>query len=256
MRIVTRSWTPTWQLVLDAARRLAAAHGEFRLQDLVAEVQRADPARGRGTIRPVVQGMTVNAGTGPPSPCGKPLLRTGHGWYTLPDGPFPAMAALRKTRPIAAARSANVVSPRRASRDPAVASRVAGVIANFTDCLAAYDRLVPFSRFGQYETHRAAINRRRHAASAAIALQDDEFLGLLYQTLRRWGIGIRASRLVPPAEFRRLHRAQSSRISALGGARIADPSLDVAQTAQETWEIITSLGIVSNISVIVPGTKT
>jgi hypothetical protein len=69
-----------------AAERLAAATGDFRLQDLVMEVQRIDPARGRGTIQPTVQGMTVNAGTGPPSPYRKPLLRSGHGLYPLADG--------------------------------------------------------------------------------------------------------------------------------------------------------------------------
>ena len=77
---------PTWRLVLSAAERLTAALGEFRLQDLVAEVQRMDPSRGRGTIQPVVQGMTSNAGSGPPSPCGKPLLRVGHGLYKLAEG--------------------------------------------------------------------------------------------------------------------------------------------------------------------------
>jgi hypothetical protein len=61
---------------------------------------------------------------------------------------------------------------------------------------------------------------------------------------------------VPLAEFRRLLRAQSGPVSALNGARIDDPALDVAATADELWRIITDLGIVSNISVIVPGTKT
>src|SRR5262245_12714126 len=74
--LMNRSWQPTWELVLEAATHLAKATGEFRLQDLVAEVQRVDPARGRGTIQPVVQRMTVNAGTGPPNPCEKRLVRT------------------------------------------------------------------------------------------------------------------------------------------------------------------------------------
>src|SRR5690349_22714206 len=78
---------PTWRLVLTAAERLTASRGEFRLQDLVVEVQRMDPGRGRGTIQPVVQGMTSNAGSGPPSPCGKPLLRVGHGLYKVAKSP-------------------------------------------------------------------------------------------------------------------------------------------------------------------------
>jgi hypothetical protein len=75
--------TPTWELVLDAARELHARVGEFRLDELIRQVQAADPARGRGTIQPTVQGMTVNAGTGPLSPCGKPLYRVRRGYYTL-----------------------------------------------------------------------------------------------------------------------------------------------------------------------------
>jgi hypothetical protein len=254
--IMTERLTPTWKLVLDAAGRLAAVSGEFRLQDLVVEVQRADSGRGRSTIQPVVQGMTANAGSGPPSPCGKPLLRTGHGRYTLTrlQGSQSAMPA--DGRPAAAVRPADGMRRSRAARDAEVATRVESVIATFADCLDAYDRLVPFRRAGQYETHRAAIDRRRHVGSAGAALADDEFLELLYQTLRRWGIGVRASRLAPLPEFRRQIRAQAGSISALDGTRIDDPALDVPAAAQAIWPIVANLGIVANISVIVPGTKT
>ncbi len=75
---------PTWQLVDEAARRLSASSpSSFRLRDLIAEVQTANPERERGSIQPVVQGMTINAGQGPPSPCGKILLRVSHGQYAL-----------------------------------------------------------------------------------------------------------------------------------------------------------------------------
>ncbi|MHB1595846.1 MAG: DUF7669 domain-containing protein [Streptosporangiaceae bacterium] len=248
--------TPTWKLVLDAAGRLAAVSGEFRLQDLVVEVQRADSGRGRSTIQPVVQGMTANAGSGPPSPCGKPLLRTGRGRYTLSRLQASQSAMPADGGAAAAVRPADGMRRSRAARDAEVATRVESVIATFTDCLDAYDRLVPFRRAGQYETHRAAIDRRRHVGSAGAALADDEFLTLLYQTLRRWGIGVRASRLAPLPEFRRQLRAHAGRISALDGTRIDDPALDVPAAAQAIWSIVANLGIVANISVIVPGTKT
>ena len=74
---------PTWELVLAAARHLSVTQGEFRLSQLISEVQLIDPARDRGTIQPVVQGMTANAGKGPPSPCGKPLTRVDHGVYRM-----------------------------------------------------------------------------------------------------------------------------------------------------------------------------
>jgi hypothetical protein len=218
--LMNRSWQPTWQLVLEAATRLAKTTGEFRLQDLVAEVQRVDPARSRGTIQPTLQGMTINAGTGPPSPCGKLLVCTSHGWYTLADGAAQPVTAHDKNQPTVTVRSATGRDRGRGGRGAEVAARVDGVIATFAECLAAYDRPVPFRRVGQYETHRATIDRRRRMGSASTALEDDRFLGLLYQTLRRWGIGIRGSRLAPLHEFRGLLRAQSGAITALDSVRI------------------------------------
>jgi hypothetical protein len=103
---------PTWLLVLLAAQRLDAATGEFRMQDLVAEVQRMDPARGRSSIQPVIQGMTANAGRGPASPCGKPLTRASHGVYRIAAaaheetaGPDGARRAAPPSRPGAGVRS-------------------------------------------------------------------------------------------------------------------------------------------------------
>ncbi|MGQ0742802.1 MAG: DUF7669 domain-containing protein [Acidimicrobiales bacterium] len=87
---------PTWQLVLEVARRLSAERNSFRLADIVDGVQRVDAGRPRTSIQPVVQGMTSNAGRGPQQPCGKVLLRTDHGWYRLlPDGFVDAPAATR-----------------------------------------------------------------------------------------------------------------------------------------------------------------
>jgi hypothetical protein len=74
---------PTWQLLLNAAKILDAKVGCFRLGELIKEVQRIDPSRGRTSIQPTVQGMTANAGTGPPSPCGTPFVRVDHGLYRL-----------------------------------------------------------------------------------------------------------------------------------------------------------------------------
>jgi len=193
--VVTEAGTPTWQLVLAAAERLALTQGQFRLQELVAAVQRVDPARGRSSIQPVVQGMTINVGSGPGSPCGKPLVRVGHGIYRLADGAPPSDGDSRTGgRP----REIRPVPPvRRARRDQEVARRVADVIAGFPEYVAAYDRLVPFTRSGQYEWHRATIARRLRWPDVRSALADDALLGQLYQTLQKWGVGRRASRLVP-----------------------------------------------------------
>jgi hypothetical protein len=76
--------SPTWVLVLEAVRRLSAQRGEFSLANVVSAVQVVDPQRDRTTIQ-TLQGMTKNAGKGPASPCGKPLVRIRHGWYVLDD---------------------------------------------------------------------------------------------------------------------------------------------------------------------------
>lgn len=75
---------PTWQLLLEVARHFnEISLSTFRMADLVAGVQRIDPGRGRGSIQPLVQGMTLNASGGPSSPCGKVFMRTDRGWYRL-----------------------------------------------------------------------------------------------------------------------------------------------------------------------------
>jgi hypothetical protein len=244
---------PTWRLVLSAAERLTASRGEFRLQDLVVEVQRMDPGRGRGTIQPVVQGMTSNAGSGPPSPCGKPLVRVGHGVYKLAKG---SADLPHETGPLPRPSVDRRASWGRSRNAAEVTSRLGGLIAEFPACVYAYDRLVPFRRVGQYEAHRVTIETRRHWHDVRDALDDDRFLWLLRETLQRWGIGRRASRLAPLGEFRERLRAQAGPISALDGVRIDDPALDVPAVAQQVWEVIENLRIVSNLSVIVPGTKT
>jgi hypothetical protein len=254
--LMNRSNEPTWRLVLSAAERLNASHGEFRLQDLVVEVQRMDPDRGRGTIQPTVQGMTLNAGTGPPSPCGKPLLRVGHGLYKLAEGSaeLPVETNARGSRKMSGATGRAPWS--RFGKAAEVTSRLAGVIAEFPACIEAYDRLVPFQRAGQYESHRATVEARRRWSDVRHALYDDAFLGLLHETLQRWGIGRRASRLAPLPEFRERLRARAEAISALEGIRIDDPAIDVSATADQIWRIIQDLHVVSNLSVIVAGTKT
>jgi len=75
---------PTWQRVKAAAERLTAAgNSPFKLEDLIQEVQRRDPTRRRGSISPVVQGMTANAVGGLRSGAGQILQRTDYGFYEL-----------------------------------------------------------------------------------------------------------------------------------------------------------------------------
>ena len=61
--------------------------------------------------------------------------------------------------------------------------------------------------------------------------------------------------LVPLAEFRQRMLDQAAPISALEDARIDDEALDVPAVGGRIWQVIENLGIVRNLSLIVPGTK-
>ena len=243
---------PTWQLVLDVARRLSAERNSFRLADVVAGVQQVDASRARSSIQPVVQAMTSNAGRGPQQPCGKVLLRTDHGWYRLlPDGFVDALATTRAPRRQA---------PRRHSDAPPVTidvgQRVHDVTDNFDELVVAYDRTVPFQRSGQYERHRATIDRRRELGSTRAAVADERFTALLHETLQLWGIGRRASRLTPLDSFRARLAAVADDVARFEGLDIGGEGLDAGSVAAGLDHLVRQLSIVDNQSLIVAGTKT
>lgn len=244
---------PTWKLILMAAARLQTESGDFSLNQVIKEVQRLDRNRERTSIQPVVQGMTAKVGKGPSSPCGQPLVRISHGIYRLGNEEHEIESRSTKVpRPFAQSRA----SHSKAGGVNEVERRVEGVIDEFTICLETYDQRIPFTRSGQYSLHRATINGRRSFASVRDAIEDEVFLEDFHQTLYAWGIGKRASRLVPLTEFRDRLSACGEEISDFEHLRLDDPELDIPLTAMRLWELIEHLGVVKNVSLIVPGTKT
>lgn len=244
---------PTWKLILKVAERLQTESGAFRLTQIVNGVQQFDPSREWSSIQPVVQGMTANAGKGPPSPCGRPLVRVSHGIYRLgiavPEvGPQTTngLSRFAQTR----ASHSNVKGVNEMER------RVAGVIDEFAICLETYDQQLPFTRTGQYSLHRATIDERRSFASVRDAIENEVFLSGFHQTLYAWGIGKRASRLVSLRDFRDRLIDCGEEIANFEHLRLDDPELDISLTAMRLWRLIERLGVVQNVSLIVPGTKT
>jgi hypothetical protein len=237
-------------LVLDAASDLTRqGRSPFKLSDLVAVVQQRDPGRARTTIQPVVQGMTANAGKGPASPCGTPLLRIGRGYYELASDHVSARpgAATAPTR----SRRRTMISASELQR------RVLLVVAEFDRYVQVYDDLVPFRRAGQYELHRRAIERRRELGSAVAAVMDDDFTADLHATLLAWGIGRRASRLVPLEVFRARLRAHHGVLGVFDGLVLEDVSIgQVGRVTLHVDRLIAQLGVVENKARIVAGTKT
>ena len=244
---------PTWKLILIVAERLQAEFGDFRLTQIIKAVQQLDPNREWTSIQPVVQGMTANVGKGPSSPCGQPLLRISRGVYRLGNAVPKVEPRLTKvSQPFAQSRVTHSM-PRGGN---AAERRVAGVIDEFVVCLDTYDQQIPFTRTGQYSLHRATIDKRQSFVSVRDAIEDEVFLKDFHQTLYAWGIGKRASRLVSLPEFRDRLSDCSEEISGLEHLRLEDPELDIPLTATRLWQLIERLGVVKNVSLIVPGTKT
>lgn len=99
------------------------------------------------------------------------------------------------------------------------------LVEDFAHYVEIYDQLVPFQRSGQYTEHRRTIDARRQFSTVRDAGNDQEFLRQIRLVLRKWGIGVRGSRLLPEEEFvasvrRFLHELEAVERSAIvaGGA--------------------------------------
>lgn len=243
---------PTWKLVLESAQLLSARSANFGMKELILEVQRFDPGRGRGSIAPVIQGMTVNAAKGPHSPCGKPLYRVEHGIYRLMQ-----TAKLLEIRSQSGSVLRETFPPisRRTHKAQIVEQRVVGLIEDFAACVELYDEQAPFTRRGQYTMHRKTIDRRRTLLSVNEALLDEEFLDDLYDTLHAWGIGRRASKLDPRRNFGIQLGEFGSLISTFEEFHLEDKNLKLEEIASQLWDMCTLLGVVENVSLVVPSAK-
>jgi hypothetical protein len=140
-------------------------------------------------------------------------------------------------------------------RKTRIEQRIEALVTNFDHYLSFYDARPPFDKLDQLNCHVRTIRLRRDLGTAYEAALNSEFCKSLYDTLWAWGIGRRASRLVSLEAFAENIASRAPEISGLDGIAIDDPSLDVRQTAEKAWRVIESLGIVENISRLVPGTK-
>ena len=133
---------------------------------------------------------------------------------------------------------------------------VDALIADFDQFVEAYDRLVPFTRSGQYEFHRRTIDRRLAVGSVEAAIHDGQFTLLLYETLQRWGIGRRASRLVPLTEFRRTLVNHATQLRELELVTLELMTEGVQSISTSVAFLVSNLAVVENRARIVAGTKT
>ncbi len=136
-----------------------------------------------------------------------------------------------------------------------VEARLALLIEDFDQYVSEYDAQPPFQE-GQYQLHRATIDRRRSHPTVLAALADDGLLSLLHQTLQSWRIGMRASRLAPLDQFKGALRAHAQVLSALDGALLEKLTDGVEEAGANVWRCIEEIPIVDNIARVVPVTKT
>ncbi len=134
--------------------------------------------------------------------------------------------------------------------------RTAHLIAGFPQFVDLYDEITPFTQTKQIELHRQTIIIRRDHATAAGALGDWQFIESLYLTLRSWGIGTRASVLVPIEQFGETLQDWTPAFEELDGLPIDDPDLDEVITADRLWRMISGMDIVKNNSKLVALSKT
>jgi hypothetical protein len=140
------------------------------------------------------------------------------------------------------------------ARSALIDARISKFVDGFGAYVQIYDDRVPFTS-EQLAAHRATVALGRQAGSVRAAVESEQFLGSLRRTLLAWGIGRRASRLVPADAFAAALRAALPRLEPLESLTIDARDLpdDVAGTLAQ---LIESLGVVVNKAKLIAGTKT
>lgn len=141
-------------------------------------------------------------------------------------------------------------------RQLALNNRADLLIEGFPTCVRVFGERPPFRRPGQFELHRATIAAGRKAGSVRAAIASPEFIGLLYKTLRAWGIGKRGSRLVSADRFASGLNRQAKEIASLESLAIDDRTLNVSRASDRLWKVLDELVVTDNKARLVPATKT
>ena len=140
------------------------------------------------------------------------------------------------------------------TRTDVIEQRTSKLVSGFGRYVEAYDQRVSFTG-EQLAAHRQTIALRRQLGSVRAAATDDKFAASLQRTLLAWGIGRRASRLVPEGQFAAALRAAGPGLEELEALTIDGDDLP-ADIADRLWLVINSLGVVENKAKLVAGAKT
>ena len=133
---------------------------------------------------------------------------------------------------------------------------MADLIENFSECVQTYDDRTPFNRARQVQTHLGTIARLRELGGPEAAIHDAQFVQMLRDTLKSWGIGARGSRLIPEPRFSAGLKERAREIQSLYRLKIDDITLETEDLLGLVWRLIRDLPIVENKAKIVAGSKT
>src|SRR5712691_1910202 len=140
------------------------------------------------------------------------------------------------------------------ARTDVIEQRTSRLVSGFGRYVEAYDQRVSFTG-EQLAAHRQTIALRCQLGSVRAAANDDRFAAALRRTLLAWGVGRRASRLVPATEFAAALQAAVPRLEELESLTIDNDGLP-GDIADRLWILISSLGVVENKAKLVAGAKT
>lgn len=135
--------------------------------------------------------------------------------------------------------------------------RVDELIADFDHFLDVFEGTGLFTGPSVY-FHQKTIAALRDSDSVSSALQDDEFLDLIYATLTAWGMhrmGPDGAKMGEAEPFRASIRRHQAEIEALSSLRIGALDQPPAALARRVWTIIDDLDASATDTKIVAGTK-
>jgi hypothetical protein len=124
------------------------------------------------------------------------------------------------------------------------------LIANFDRCLAEFSQRSPFP-LEAFHLHKRTLKLRSQFKNAAAAIDDDQFLGSLRETLRVW-LGERGARVRDESSFSLGVRRRKTEIAALEKFTIQTAG---TQVFQKLWLLFSSLEVTDNQTKLVAGSK-
>jgi hypothetical protein len=133
--------------------------------------------------------------------------------------------------------------------------RINELCQNIQFYLDAFEKSCPFN-FEQLRLHIQTINLRYSLGSVSDALEDNDFIKCLWNTLRARGMASRAATLLPLGEFRKILLENKEQISKWENTKIDDKNISVENTAESLWKLIDNVRVSKARNPIVSGSKT